>query len=259
MTAPGAADDSRRDLLDAHSALEAALTELADDYRKNPSQELADAYALLADRLTWVRDQYLDLLPYRAVSRCPHTGLVALYPIDDAGLDGLWWRYEAPDRPLADLPPTLFALTGAVGVADPIEPAPFEVRPGPGAPYVLPRLLVEDQAVAVVSSITIGRHPGYVIAYYARESLSTHCAAAEWGTDRWTLTPLQAREPATIQVVELESERDYELAPWIESGRLHWIAPGDNTLTLRSGTEGCPYLDLPGRRSEITIFDGAIG
>jgi len=259
MTARGAADDSRRDLLGAHAALEAALTDLAVDYRKTPSQELADAHALLADLLNRERDEYLDLLPYRAVSRCPHTGLVALYPIDDAGLDGLWWRYEEPERPLADLPPTLFALTGAVDVTDPIEPAPFAVRPGPGAPYVLPRLLIEDQTVAVVSSITIGRHPGYVIAYYARESLSTPCTAAEWGTNRWTLTALQTREPATIEVTELESERDYELAPWIESGRLRWIPPDDDTLTLRSGTEGCPYLDLPGRRSEITIFDGTVG
>lgn len=259
MTAHGAADDHRRDLLDDHAAFVVALTDLAVDYRKAPSEELADAHALLANRLIRTRDEYLDLLPYRAVSRSPHTGLVALYPIDDAGLDGLWWRYEAPDRPLADLPPTLFALTGAVDVTEPIEPAPFAVRPGPGAPYVLPRLLAEDQAVAVVSSITIGRHPGYVIAYYARESLSTLCAAAEWGTNRWTLTALQTRKPATIEMTELESERDYELAPWIESGRLRWIPPDDGTLTLRSGTEGCPYLDLPGRRSEITIFNGAIG
>lgn len=258
MTDDGRVGDSRRELLEAHTLLEAALIDLAVDYRKAPSEELADAHALLADRLIFARDEYLALLPYRAVSRCPHTGLVALYPIDDAGLDGLWWRYEAPDRPLADLPPTLFALTGAVDVVDPIDPAPFAVRPGPGAPYVLPRLLVEDQAVAVLSSLTIGRHAGYVIAYYARAPLSTLCAAAEWGTDRWTLTPLQTRKPATIEMIELESERDYELTPWIESGRLRWIAPGDDTLSLRSGIEDCPYLEASGRRSGVTIYDGKI-
>jgi hypothetical protein len=249
--------EERRSILEAIAAAEDGRLRLLADYRANPSEELTNAHIFLQTHIEDLTREYLDLITYRGISRCPHTGIVAIYPIDDFGLDGLFWRFDAPVRPLSDLPPTLFALTGAVDVDELVEAAPFLVKPGPGAPYVLPRLLVDEQATAVVSSLSIGRHQAYCIAYYASRPLDTFSAAAEWGTDEWTLRYPQGAA-ATLAMLELETERDYDLAPWIESGRLSWIAPGDDTLTLRTGTDDCPYLEAGGRRSEILIEDGIV-
>lgn len=38
------------------------------------------------------------------------------------------------------------------------------------------------------------------------------------------------------------------MRPWLDSGKLLWIAPGDDHLELRSGSAGCPYLNLTGER-----------
>ncbi|MFD7817105.1 hypothetical protein ACFV6E_29905, partial [Streptomyces sp. NPDC059785] len=34
-----------------------------------------------------------------------------------------------------------------------------------------------------------------------------------------------------------------------------WIAPGDASAALREGPDGCPFVDLPGRR-EVTVLRG---
>jgi hypothetical protein len=49
---------------------------------------------------------------------------------------------------------------------------------------------------------------------------------------------------------------DFELAPWIASHKLRWIAPGDPELRVSSAPEPCPYLGLPGRRQPIVIEAG---
>ena len=244
-------------MLDGLAAGENGRLELVAAYRAEPSELLVDAHIYLQAIIEDLTRAYLDHLEYRGVSRCPHTGIVALYPIDVDGLDGPWWRFDDPVRPIHDLPATLFALTGAVALADPIESPPFLVKPGPGVPYVLPRLLIDPQATAVVSSFPIGDHTGYCIAYYASGPLDTFSAAAEWGTDTWTLRYPQGAA-ATLEMIELESERDYDLTPWVAAGRLQWIAPGDTSLTLRSGVADCPYLDLEGRRWDVLIEDGQI-
>ena len=249
--------DVRTVILDAHAAAEAGRTQLLADHRAHPTDELRLAHVLLDTYVQDLRDRYLDLIPYRGVSRCPFTGLVVIYPIDDFGLDGLWWRLEAPERPIADLPPTLFALTGAVDIVEPVEPAPFVVRPGPGAPYVVPRLLAEPHSAAVVSSFPIGRHTAYCIAYFAAQPLESFAVAAEWGTDQWTLRYPQG-SLGTVALSELESERDFDLEPWLATGRLQWIAPGDDTLELRTGTDGCPYVDATGRRHEVVVDHGVL-
>ena len=51
---------------------------------------------------------------------------------------------------------------------------------------------------------------------------------------------------------------DYDLELYIRTGRLLWIAPGDETLTLRSTVEGCPFLGLPGMRHPVGLRDGVI-
>jgi hypothetical protein len=71
-----------------------------------------------------------------------------------------------------------------------------------------------------------------------------------WGTDRsWYAG--RFGDLVWCQRDDDGSDLDYRLGPWLEQGDLAWIAPGDNALVVRTGTAGCPYLDLPGRRSPV--------
>jgi len=171
--------------------------------------------------------------------------------IDVAGLDGLWWRAERPVRREVPEHPTLFALTGALRLGAPLERTDFLVKPGPGAPYVIPRLLEEARAVAVVSTVEIGTHTGYVVAYFAPAD-ATRRPTNEWGTDTY-----RVRTPRGLGWGTVDQEtRDFALRPWIERKRLRWIAPGDATLTPREGEPDCPYLDIAGPREPQRIQYG---
>lgn len=44
----------------------------------------------------------------------------------------------------------------------------------------------------------------------------------------------------------------------MRSGKLLWIAPGDESITLRQGVEGCPYLGLEGPRELAFIKNGKV-
>lgn len=244
---------SRPELLGAHAELEEALlglraTGAAADGDDGPGRALAAAANVL-------RDEYRSQVPYRHVSRCPFTDLVVVYPIDDVGLDGLWWRYVDPVRPAMDLVPTVYAITGAVALVDPVEETPFLVKSGPGVPYVLPYLLEPAGTRAVVSSLPVGRHTGYLTVYFSRGELDPVVTANEWAADRWALTPPQG-DPWPVHRPELDIEIDTDLVPWIDDGRLSWIAPGDETLTLRGTVDDCPYLDVEGHGSGIRLLGG---
>ncbi|MDO8688676.1 MAG: hypothetical protein Q7R39_01445, partial [Dehalococcoidia bacterium] len=138
-----------------------------------------------------------------------------------------------------------------------IEEFPFVCKPGPGLPYVVPRLLKLPEVKAVVSSLQVGPHQAFPIFYYARpvpygvERINT------WGADdygfldgsgnyRWSSTP------------EAPEDFDFGLEEWIKTGKLLWIPPGDPGLTLRSDVRRCPYLSLDGERSVRYIQNGRV-
>lgn len=225
-----ALNERRRYLLDAHRAVLATYAEVA-------AQDGA-----LAEDLFWtgerLRQEYLDLLPVVALSRCPHTGSPLEVLIDTDGLDGLWWSYDTPLRVIGHRPPTLLALTGALRPGAPVPPG---VCPGPAAPYVLPRMLADDSVVAVLSHVRVGPHDGFPIAYFTSAPEEATVRANEWGTGGF------ARLGADGAIEygawpEPDGDRDHDLRPWLDSGRLRWIAPGDASLELRTGSDACPYL-----------------
>ncbi len=51
---------------------------------------------------------------------------------------------------------------------------------------------------------------------------------------------------------------DFDLAKWVKDGKLLWITPDDPTFTLKTGTSGCPYLNLQGSRQFSVLFDGEL-
>lgn len=254
--APPLEDDgtapTRAELIEARAEIEAALVARRAAGGGGGGDDVASVLAAAAGDL---EEHYRTLVPYRHVSRCPLTDLAVVYPVDDAGLDGLWWRYHDAVRPRMDLVPTVYAVTGAVALTDPVEDTPFLVKPGPGVPYVLPYLLEPEGTQAVVSSLPVGRHTGYLTVYFSSGSLDPVVTANEWGADRWACTPPQG-DPWVVQRPELDIEVDTDLASWIEAGRLAWIAPGDPTLELHRSVDDCPYLGLDGPTSGVRLLGG---
>jgi hypothetical protein len=225
-----------------------ALDEAADS-------DLAAQQAIDREMRTLV-DRYVAATPILALSRCPFTGEVFRHSLDPFGLDGLWWNSDSPQRPLETLIPTFFAFCGAMQLREPLETAPFIAEPGPGVPYVLPRLLEYQQIKAVLSSVAVGSHQGFVITYFAEPMLYETPRANDWGSGRYSYTDEDGR--FWVNEAPPDDLRAFDLEPWIRAGQLLWIRPGDPTLTLRSDLATCPYLDLQGPEANQFVQNGRV-
>ena len=200
----------------------------------------------LLDRYYQVLHEYGDRLPRMPFSRCPHTNQVLKRSVDPFGLDGPWWhksRIVAIEEPAAA--PTFLVLLGALDLHGrvPAE-AIAEVIPGPEAPFVVPRLMRLPGMIAVVSALAPFEHGdvAHVIAYFADTTPPLDDLHQHWlRQDLW-----YPNESGGTSWLTKNDPHDFALAPWIESGQLQWIAPGDAEMTLRTGSAGCPYLDLHG-------------
>lgn len=208
------------------------------------------------DRLDEIYQRYRDLLPEVTVARCPHSGELVRWPIDTMGLDAWFWDYRAQMRRVPDSPPrTWIAMTGAMRLAQPVEHPPFVVMPGPDVPFVVPRILDGPGVRAVIAEVPVGRHTGWAISYFG--PVPAVKLVNLWGSDDLlvyrdgTWTGWDRERPDT-------SRYDFDLTGWLRSGRLLWLAPGDESATLRSGTDGCPFVDLPGHRRLTVIADGVV-
>lgn len=250
---------SRRALLDAYALAVARMEETAQAYEDASDEEREPrdaAYTGALDVIRSLRDEYRARVPVMALSRCPLTGVLVRHSIDPYGIDGLWWDYEGPVRPQEHLPPSYFALTGALRHGDPVESTDFLVKPGPEAPFVMPRILARPEVVAVVSSLPVGRHQAFPIFYFADPAPEIE-RVNTWGTTAYWL-PGPDGEIGWFEAIETVADFDFDLRPWIASGKLRWIAPGDAQVELRQDVAGCPYLDLPGRRGIVRIKHGQV-
>ena len=230
------------------------------------SEEIARASAedpWDAERLPPLVERQLDLkvayqegIAASPLSRCPLTGAVASYGLDLFDLDGLCWNWGAPLRGEHRVPPSHFCYTGSLRITGPLARAPFVCRPGPEVPYVLPRILGHAGMVAVVSAVAVGPHRGHLVAYFAEPVPLDLPRANEWGACSYFARTTDGFAEHTV--AEDVDEYDWDLGAWIERGRLRWVAPGDDSLELRSTLDGCPYLDLEGRRDIPVILDGQV-
>jgi hypothetical protein len=200
---------------------------------------------------------YQDELPRPAVSRCPFSGRVVHLPIDTFGLDGPWWDHERPARPIEEQVETVFAVTGAVHIDGEPPVTPFLCKPGPGAPYVAPRLFASPAVKAVVSSLLAGPYMAYPVIYFAEDTPWDLARINTWGLDHYS-AELPHGEGYSVSIPDDPRDFDFDLEFYIRSGRLLWIAPGDGTLTLRATIEGCPYIGLPGIQHPVGLRDGVM-
>lgn len=253
--------DERKRLLEESFTEVAKLRVLGAEYEKAEGQrekmieiELDRSHA----RVKQLWREYEARLPVLEMSRCPFTGLPWTHSIDNLGLDGYWWSADKPLRPIREpLGGKYLCFTGAVKLAKEIEKAPFLVKPGPEVPFVIPRLLKNQPSKAVISSVAIGKHEGCAIVYFSPRLLPGVKPCADWGTN--THQQLNAVGGVIYEeVYDTEEDYDFELQPWIASGQVLWIAPGDTRMRLESSVAGCPYLEIEGRRKIVRIRDGQI-
>jgi len=202
-------------------------------------------------------DEYKAKTPVIRVAVNPFTGESFDHTIDVLGLDGLWWNYRNPTRRSEALPPTVLAFTGALRLSQPVEPAPFLCKPGPGLPFIVPRVLEQEGVRAVLAGISVGAHMGYAVVYFAEQEMRSYEGFNTWGTDSSSFAYDEYDYGWNTWEARPE-DYCFDLRRWVESGKLLWIAPDDSEPTIHTVTAGCPYLDLAGERMLQVIQDGEV-
>lgn len=214
-------------------------------------------YEKAQGKINEMAEDYIKGLPIIPLSRCPFTNEIVSHSIDTFGIDGLWWNNESPQRPEEKLPKTFFGFTGAIKTAQPVEKFSFICSPGPEIPFVVPRLLVHPEIKAVIYSVKVGNHTAYPIFYFAQPMIYDVERINEWGTENYSYENAKG-EAIWDSNFLLSEDYDFELAKWIEQGKLYWIKPEDSTMTLNDTVQGCPYIGLEGRKEISFIQDGEV-
>ncbi len=178
-----------------------------------------------------VIEQYEAATPIVSLSRCPFTGEVFETSLDLFGIDGMWWAYNHNYRPYVAPIASYFAWTGALSFDGRLPVIPLQTMVGPAVPFVLPRILEHPNLRAVVSSQLVGEHVGFPVVYFAQPTPHDLERVDDWGHS-FHLFLREDGSPTTATSTEYDPDKDFDLAPWIESGKLSWIAPGDLDLKL---------------------------
>ncbi len=255
LRAPEEHVDTPREARDRAVRVRGGLRQMLDELIESNDDD--ERQMELLNAIEDATEAYLAALPRVEIARSPFTGDIVALAIDTYGLDGPWWKYEGVVRALDARPATMLAFTGAMRLTAPIERFTHLAKVGPGVPYVLPRLMAIDGVRAVVRAVTVGAHLGWAISYFAPAPVSGVRLVNDWGADHYAI------DGGWDTVAESTEERDFDLAPWIRSGRLAWIAPGDGALALRSEVEGCPFLGpdggpLEGTREVQRVEEGEV-
>jgi len=237
-----------------------------------------------ADKAERMSREYYKTVPILPLSRCPFCEQVNTFALDTIGLDGLWWTFPGirPKLHKYNLCPHFINLLGAVKVHYPVRNSSLQVQPGPEVPFVVPELIKHESVKAVVSQIPVGENIAYPIFYYGEVRPLLKCEFSSgadaplcivrfpdtpdqerlkmpplWGSDyyRWRD---KHRKNKISEGFLFDRQCDFEIAPWIEEGKLLWITPEDDTLTLHNTLDDCPYLEMPGIRHFQRIEDGSV-
>jgi hypothetical protein len=191
-----------------------------------------------------IEDEYFRRLPRIPMAACPFCAQPLHRSFDPFGVDGFWWRSDAqPDEPAAC--PHFCVLLGALQLAGAPPPRDFAVHPGPGVPFVVPRLMKHPEMTAVVAQVPAEGAQAYPIAYFAPRRPPVQALTAGWARTNHVYTTQLGVHGWRMAGEEL----DFALGPWLAGERLRWCAPG----SARLGGGDCPYLDLPGERAPQVI------
>ncbi|MGX1811712.1 hypothetical protein ACWIGI_38825 [Nocardia sp. NPDC055321] len=204
-----------------------------------------------------VKQRYVELLPDVAVTRCPDSNVIVRHAIDTVDLDGWFWDYDNPHRRLPELPATWLTMCGAMLLREPVAMARFWCRPGPGAPYVIPRILAAEGVRAVINEIQVGSHCGWAISYFGPWPAGVMLDNT-WGANYYDVYGDDGSWRGWHDHESRFDELDFDLRPWVDGEKLLWVERDDPDVNLRTGVTDCPYLDVDGDRRRASIFGGEV-
>lgn len=222
-----------------------------------PNPETLNQYSEITRKINEVAGRYLRMTPVIPLSRCPYSGEVTYYSIDHIGIDGPWWDYTRPLRAVSGTPVRFHTMTGSLKLEGDPEESAQQVRPGPERPYVIPQLLDQPGVKAVISTVKIGGHTGYPVVYYKEDVNAQVEPARIWGMYLWQ-TVDRFGKLVHLEPDESDFSQDFDLTDWVDRGKLLWVKPGDTEFTLRTGVNGCPYLNVEGDTRFQIIIDGEV-
>jgi hypothetical protein len=111
--------------------------------------------------------------------------------------------------------------------------------------------------VAVITQVPVGPHTGWPITYFSEKD-PIGILENDWGSnkhdsydDNGELLGWSVSDP------DIEGY-DFDLSPWIQSGKLQWINPADPSIILQQELIGCPYINLAGPHKYASIHRGEI-
>ena len=214
---------------------------------------------LLSERFYQIKGEYADRLPRMILSRCPFTGEPLKRAFDPFGLDGPWWHSLLDvvfDEPRA--PEAFQVLLGAVNFhgRTPTE-VQEEVQPGPGVPFVVPRLLSLPGMKAVISKVDLATgDTAYPVAYFSTAEIEPILLHQPWcRQDFWF--PTDSGDAGWSIANDVF---DFDLAGYLADGRLKWTDLADPEGAVLGPEDGeCPFLDLPGDRELQQVVGGKAG
>ena len=170
------------------------------------------AMALARRRIIKLLDEYVAWLPEVPVSRCPDSGDIVLWRLDNVDLNGWFWEYDNPARRPTKPPVSWLAMTGALRIAGPVASAPFIADPGPETPFVIPRILDKPGVRAVVAQLPIGPHVGWPITYFGPRPGVT--LVNEWGANTYPVLD-RGEWLGWAESTPWSPDNDYDLRPWL--------------------------------------------
>ena len=233
---------------------EAAAEWLLENLSRTPLSEWLAVRERLLGEITSARDaefdarqRYIDALPTVPIARDPFTGDVVVIPFELGGLDGPFWDANNPMRPAPPMPPSYIVTTGSMRIAHGnIEQFGHLALPGPAVPFVVPDLLARDSVKAVLVTIPVGPHLGQAVSYFTERPPAAEPLPDEWGRREHWLRDATGRPITMASAGDSAPPPDFNLRPWIDAGKLGWVAPGDNALRLRWSAAQCLYLTIRG-------------
>jgi hypothetical protein len=221
---------------------------------KDPSwRELEKKRNALYLQIEPLIQEYWNILPAVELSRCPFCDERLLRVFDTVDLNGFWWMDRT--QRTSNEPPScahFCLLTGAVNLNGRlVSGGLFECLPGPDVPYVIPRVLEFPTMNAVLSGIPMDcGYTAYSVTYFAEKP-----PAPKTLTHAWARKVFQFKDEGGKAGWDIKDETyDYELAPWIKSGKLLWYA--DRRLNeAAKDPKRCPFLDIPGKKRPQIVVD----
>lgn len=248
--------EQRRRIVSSYAKLNSEYFMAGFEHADNPNLTLE-----IADRLAKVRTEYLHGLPDVPIARCPFCEQVNTHSFDPFGIDGPWWWRMDTVRPTSEpgLCPHFLSMGGAMRLKEPLEDSRAMAMVGPGKPYVVPPVLKHPDIQAVINALPVGHHVAFPVVYFATNPPVDVRLMKIWPTSYHP--PGFGRVSAEYNDVTpdyFEDEFDYELGPWIDSGKLLWTAPRDSTFALMRTTADCPYINIQGTPNSQYVKNGKL-